>query len=154
MALYLNAGILGQCRSVVGILWIKKQSSSHCNSKSSLLSDLMWLSIKYYKYLWHTQQANFISRLYWSYETYVLYNVCVHRPGILHGVIMVIPWKGIFSNFRAGKKDWDPLVNGQASLSFPCPTFNSTCPLGELERTERTSMLYQLSRKMCTGIMS
>ena len=30
-----------------------------------------------------------------------------------------------------------------ASECFPCLTFNSTCPLGKLERTERTSLLYR-----------
>ena len=37
---------------------------------------------------------------------------------------------------------------------FSCPTFNSSCPLGKLERTARTSVFYGLSRKMCERIMS
>ena len=44
---------------------------------------------------------------------------------------------------------------GKWVFCFPCPTFNSTFPLGKLERTERTSVLCRLSRKkMCRGIMS
>ena len=34
---------------------------------------------------------------------------------------------------------------GKRVFCFPCPTFNSSCLLGKLERTERTSMFYGLS---------
>ena len=37
------------------------------------------------------------------------------------------------------------LSSGQVSVCFRCPTFNF--PLGKLERTERTSVLYSFSRK-------
>ena len=37
---------------------------------------------------------------------------------------------------------------GKWVICFPCPTCNSTCPLGKLERTERTSVFYGLSRKI------
>ena len=42
------------------------------------------------------------------------------------------------------------LSSGQSSLLFSLANFNSTCPLGKLERTERTNVLqaYCLSRKM------
>ena len=47
------------------------------------------------------------------------------------------------------EKNWDPLVQWASECwrCFSCPTLNSTCPLGKLERTERTSVFYGLSRK-------
>ena len=48
---------------------------------------------------------------------------------------------------------WTSAV-GKCIFGLPCPTLNCTCPLGKLERTERTSMVYRLSRKMCVTIMS
>ena len=40
------------------------------------------------------------------------------------------------------------LSSGQV-LFFPRPTSISTCPLGKLERTERTGVLYGLSKTVC-----
>ena len=42
-----------------------------------------------------------------------------------------------------------PCPGSKSVFCFTCPTFNSTCPLGKLERTGRTSVSYHLSRKMC-----
>ena len=49
-----------------------------------------------------------------------------------------------------GKKKKRLRCTCSVSQSFTCPTFNSTCPLGKLERAERESVLYCL----CIGIMS
>ena len=55
-------------------------------------------------------------------------------------------------NHRARKIYRSTCPIGKWVFYFPCPTFNSTSPLRKLERTERTSVLYPLSRKMCRGI--
>ena len=43
------------------------------------------------------------------------------------------------------------MSSGQVSLWFPCPTFNSTCPLSKLERTENVQMNYVLNVYLSFG---
>ena len=49
------------------------------------------------------------------------------------------------ATLKARKKDWDTLVQWARVFCLPCPILNPTCPMGNLERTERTSTFYGLS---------
>ena len=109
------------------------------------------------------------NRFYWQYYChnnitwYLLTLFFTQSNALLYRTVIIILWDWICVTRSAThktqvyctsgcvtgqeKKIEMHLSSGQVSLCFPCPTFNSTCPLSKLERTERTSMFYHLSRK-------